>query len=125
LEPDGSAHSEKIGAAHPEQIGAARHEQVGAAYQAGQSIQELMDQYGVRQGTILEHLARYAQEGHPLRRGPDLLALSKLPPVQQTAALEAFEELGADLLKPVFERLDGTVVYDELKILRLIYLSQP
>jgi ATP-dependent DNA helicase RecQ len=111
--------------AQTEPDGSARHQQVAAAYNAGQSIPELMEQYGVKQGTILEHLQRYAQEGHSLRRGPDLLGLSKLPSVQQTAALQAFAELGADLLKPVFERLDGTVDYDELKILRLIYLSQP
>ena len=37
--------------------------------------------------------------------------------------LEAFKKLGAERLKPVFEELGGTISYDELKILRLHYLS--
>ncbi len=97
---------------------------VAEAYNVGQSIAELMDFFHVQQGTILDHLMKYSQEGYVLRNGNDLLSLSHLPANQQKAVLQALEELGTERLKPVFERLNGTVSYDELKIMRLHYLSQ-
>jgi len=77
----------------------------------------------VRQNTILAHLFRYAMEGHPVRAGEDIQTLSTLPADQQEAVLALFEEIGTDFLKPVFDRLKGTVSYDDLRILRLIFFS--
>jgi hypothetical protein len=57
-----------------------------------------------------------------LRNGEDLHKLASATPEQQRAAFNAFDELGTTYLKPVFEQLNGEVNYDELKILRLIYL---
>jgi ATP-dependent DNA helicase RecQ len=101
----------------------ARHIVVGEAYNAGSTVQELADRFQVQPGTILDHLARYALEGRSLRAGGDFLARSNLPPEQQMAALAAFEQLGAERLRPIFERLNGAANYDELKLLRLHYLS--
>jgi ATP-dependent DNA helicase RecQ len=101
-----------------------RYVVVGEAYNAGQPVTALMEQFAVQCGTILDHLAKYAQEGNPLRDGDDFLALVDLPAGQQQAALHAFAELGAEYLKPVFERLNGAVNYDDLKILRLHFLSR-
>ncbi|MHC1782476.1 MAG: DNA helicase RecQ [Anaerolineaceae bacterium] len=101
-----------------------RHVLVGEAYNAGQSIPELMQQYGVQRGTILDHLAAYAQDENPLRPGDDFLSSLNLTFEQQEAALQTFTQLGARFLKPVFDQLGGTVGYDELKILRLHFLSR-
>ncbi len=101
-----------------------RHELVAEAYNRGRPIESLMADYGVLQGTILDHLARYAMDGHPLRAGDDLLALSKLPADQQARVLTAFAECGPERLKPVFEHLNETVDYDELKLLRMVYLAR-
>ncbi len=100
-----------------------RHVIVGEAYNAGQSISALMQQYGVQSGTILNHLTTFAQEGNPVRQGDDFLSLLDLTGEQQEAALQAFEQLGSKYLKPVFEQLGGKVTYDDLKILRLHFLS--
>jgi ATP-dependent DNA helicase RecQ len=102
-----------------------RHILVAEAYNEGQTIQQLMEHYGVQQNTILDHLVKYAAEGHPLRGRDDLLALSALSPGEQATVLSAFNELGPERLSPVFARLDGKVSYEELKILRLYYLSKP
>jgi ATP-dependent DNA helicase RecQ len=96
---------------------------VGEAYNAGESLQGLMKRYDVTAGTILDHLARFAAAGNSLRNGDDLRALASSSPDEQQAAMQAFDELGAAYLKPVFDRLAGKVDYDELKILRLLYLS--
>jgi ATP-dependent DNA helicase RecQ len=101
-----------------------RYVLVAEAYNAGESVSALMERYRVSAGTILDHLARYSAAGHKLRRPEDLLALSSASPDQQAAAFDAFDELGTAMLKPVFDKLNGTLDYDGLKILRICYLSR-
>ncbi|NQU31042.1 MAG: DNA helicase RecQ [Anaerolineae bacterium] len=97
---------------------------VGEIYNAGESIQNLAERYQVKTGTIVNHLMRFATAGNPLKKGADLQSLTSLSPDEQRRATRAFEELGTDFLKPVFEKLNGEISYDELKIMRLITLSQ-
>jgi ATP-dependent DNA helicase RecQ len=101
-----------------------RYIMVAEAFNAGESVAALMDRYKVTAGTILDHLTRYTESRFPLHRAGDLLELSSATPDQQAAAFAAFEELGASLLKPVFDKLNGTLDYEELKILRLCFLSR-
>ena len=101
-----------------------RHVLVGEAYNAGQDIESLMQQYGVQRGTVLEHLTRFALEGNTLRQGEDLLNGLDTGTELQAAALRAFETHGPKLLRPVFEQLEGAVNYDDLKALRLQFLSR-
>jgi ATP-dependent DNA helicase RecQ len=118
-EPENSGESRQ-----PRQaLGKPRHAVVGEAYNAGKTISDLMQEYGVQRSTILNHLAAFAQEGNPVRQSDELLSLLDLPAEQQEAVLQAFEQLGSRYLKPVFDQLDGTVSYDDLKILRLYFLS--
>ena len=82
-----------------------------------------MRRYGVTIGTILDHLARYLSAGNALRKDSDLQSLSSASPDQQQAAFAAFDELSPSYpLKPVFDKMNGALNYDELKILRLLYL---
>jgi ATP-dependent DNA helicase RecQ len=101
-----------------------RHVVVGEAYNQGQSIDELMEAFDIQQSTILDHLTRYALDGNSLRPGADLIAISRLSEKARQTALEAFQAESVEFLRPVFERLNGSISYDELKILRLVYLSQ-
>ena len=78
----------------------------------------------MQRGTIVDHLAKYAQEGNPLREDEGLLNVIDVPEGLQAAALEAFAQLGAEFLKPVFDELNGAVSYDDLKILRVHYWSR-
>jgi ATP-dependent DNA helicase RecQ len=95
---------------------------VAEAFNLGETVVTLMERYHVSMGTVLEHLTRYALAGHPLRNGDDMQLLSSLPPELKQAAFSAFQELGLAYLKPVYDKLNGTVKYDDLKILRLLYL---
>ncbi|MCD4674360.1 MAG: DNA helicase RecQ [Anaerolineaceae bacterium] len=97
---------------------------VGEMYNAGESIQNLKERYQVGTGTIVSHLTRFAAAGNSLRNGDDLQPLISISADQQKAAVQAFEELGTDYLKPVFEKLNAEICYDDLKIIRLIALSQ-
>jgi ATP-dependent DNA helicase RecQ len=97
---------------------------VGEAYNAGESIRSLMERYAVTAGTIIDHLVRFAAAGNTLRNGDELQSLTSTSPMLQKTVFEAFDEVGTDFLKPAFDRLNGTVNYEDLKILRLIYLSR-
>jgi ATP-dependent DNA helicase RecQ len=98
-----------------------KHIQVGEAFNAGASVQELMEQLNVQEGTILNHLAKYILEGHSLR-SEDFLPPTDLPDDLCQKIMEAFKALGTEYLKPIYETLDGAVTYDDLKTLRLSYL---
>ena len=95
---------------------------VGEAFNSGETVAALMERYNVTAGTILEHLTRYLAAGNQLRAGEDLRSLTSVSPEQQEAVFAAFEELGTAYLKPVFDKLNGALNYDDLKILRLLYL---
>jgi len=95
---------------------------VAEAFNAGEGVEELMRKYGVTAGTILDHLARYLAAGNALRKDSDLPSLSSASPDLQQAVFAAFDELSPTYLKPVYDKLNGVVNYDELKTLRLMYL---
>ncbi|MFO7583423.1 MAG: DNA helicase RecQ [Anaerolineales bacterium] len=97
---------------------------IGEAYNDGASLADLMERYQVKVGTVIDHLSRYALAGNRLRNEEDLQSLTSTSPEEQQEALAAFEELGTEYLKPVFDKLGGRVNYDELKILRLCYLGR-
>jgi ATP-dependent DNA helicase RecQ len=101
-----------------------RYVAVGEAYNAGESVDNLMRRYGVSADTILNHLARFIMAGNPLRTAQDLLALSKLSPDIQLKVFAAFDEIGPDMLKPLYDKFNGTVNYDELRIMKLCYLCE-
>ena len=101
-----------------------RYVAVGEAYNAGEGIDNLMKRYDVSADTILNHLARFIMAGNPLRTAEDLIALSKLSPDDQQKVIAAFDEIGSDMLKPVYDKLNATVNYDELRIMRLCYLCE-
>ena len=95
---------------------------VGESFNEGATIQTLMERQGVTKGTILDHLTKYALAGNKLRNGGDLQEATSATPEQQQIAFAVFNEHSTMYLKPVFDALNGALNYDELKILRLLYL---
>lgn len=96
---------------------------VGQGLAAGQDIPQLMERLGVTEGTILKHLHDYLRSGQALPSEP-LYRRSTLPDPEKQRVCKAFEKLGADFLKPVYDELEQAVSYDELHRLRLYYLSR-
>ena len=99
-----------------------RYVLIGEAYNSGETIQSLMERYHVTQGTILGHMTRYLSAGNTLRKGEDLQKLTSTTTEQQKAIFTVFDELSPTFLKPVYEKLNGKLNYDELKILRMLYM---
>lgn len=67
-----------------------RHLMVGEMFNAGMSVAEIMQRFGIKQRTVLSHLYKFARAGN-LLTGPDLRALSRLPGEQQMAVMELFK----------------------------------
>lgn len=100
-----------------------RHIEVSELYNSGVSIRELAEKEQIQQRTIFDHLFRYIQDGGSVRR--DLL-IPHVPSDEQLLAsiIDAFERVGPEKLKPVFEELNGAVDYDTINVCRLYYLSR-
>jgi hypothetical protein len=77
----------------------------------------------LRPSTILRHLHNYVSVAGPLPVEP-LLAASALSPEEQQAVLAQFQSRAGDALSPLFEHFGGRIAYDELHLLRLVYLSR-
>jgi ATP-dependent DNA helicase RecQ len=97
---------------------------VGDAYNAGSRIQDLMSQYDVQLSTILNHLENYRAAGQVLRPAVELESEIRLSPDVHRQILDAFAERGDAVLKPVFDKFNGTVSYEDLKIVRFVRSSR-
>ena len=107
----------------PKSDSSRRYVMVAEAYNAGETIQSLMERYRVSAGTIVDHLTRYLAAGNTLRNSHDLESLTSVTSERRGAAFAAFDELGPTFLKPVYDKLNGSLTYEDLKIIRLMYLA--
>ncbi|MFU8812433.1 MAG: DNA helicase RecQ [Balneolaceae bacterium] len=99
-----------------------KHELVADEYATGKSIDHLAEQFGVKEVTILSHLKKYFDEGNTLDPS-GLLQASELSERKKDEVFQAMEEVGPELLKPVYEELNKSVDYNDLRILQLAYLA--
>jgi ATP-dependent DNA helicase RecQ len=100
-----------------------KHELVGEEYNSGKSIDHLAEQYGVKPATILSNLKKYLDEGNSLN--PDgILAASELSQRKIDEVYASMKKVGPEMLKPIYEELNKTVDYNELRILQLAYMAQ-
>ena len=115
----------KPGSSQPQKISFSgqRSLLVGRAYNKGESVQELARQHKVKPATILKHLENYLRDGHPLRSTSDLTNMLSCSNADQQAAFKAYQNLGTDMLKPIYDLLGGRVNYEDLRTLRIIFLS--
>jgi ATP-dependent DNA helicase RecQ len=100
--------------------GQKRTETIWEQFQSGESISSIAADLGFTEGTILNHLEKAFAAGRALDVS-NLRAASTLPPQEGQQVLDAYQVCGTEFLKPVFESLNGTVPYDQLRLWRLIY----
>lgn len=100
-----------------------QHHRVGSGYQAGKTIDHLAEEFGVKQVTILSNLKKYLDEGNELDP-ENILKASELSERKKDEVFESMKKVGPELLKPIYEDLNKSVDYGELRILQLAYLAQ-
>ena len=76
---------------------------------------------GFKETTIFNHLKYAHEEGLPLDTDR-LRTESTLSLEDERLVVESFEEHGTEYLKPVFDALNETVSYDQLRLWRVICL---
>jgi len=100
-----------------------RYMQVTEAFNDGTSIADLMEQYQVKQATIVGHLFKSYKAGCPLRHDglAEALVMTASDQEQVTAL---FDQHGTAVLSQIRE-IRSDIAYDDLQLLRLVYLTQP
>jgi len=99
-----------------------RHRVVAKSYNDGSSITELAEEYNVQEQTIINHLARFTNEGNKVRIN-ELLKRITIDKPKQKKVFTEFDENGTLTMKNIFEKFDGEISYNELHLLRVIYLN--
>ena len=94
------------------------HEQVAKAFNDGQSIEHLAEQKGVKPASIIRLLKKYLEEGNPLR-AEGIAQASSLSRRKRDEVLQAFEDKGTRMLRAVYDALDKSIGYSELRVLQL------
>jgi len=100
-----------------------KYELVGEEFNQGKSVEHLAEQFGVKEVTILSNLKKYLDDGNSIDPG-GILEASSLSQRKIDEVYESMDKVGADILKPVYEALDKTVDYGELRVLQLAYLAE-
>ena len=81
-----------------------------------------MSKHAVQAQTVFGYFVKYVLTGHSFPNPERFLSYSKISPAQKKKVLQAFQELGAEYLKPIFARMNESVDYNELRILQLYFL---
>ena len=97
-----------------------RREYIWKRFQAGEAVESIASSLGITQKTILKHLVAIHSSGYPIRVN-GLKELSTLSQDEENKLLQLFDELGTFRLKPVYEKFDGAIPYEQLHIWRLIF----
>jgi len=100
-----------------------KFKRIGQAFNKGQSIEHLCEEHGVKQVTILKHLKTFLDEGYNLRTD-GLIEASSLSVRKRDEVLEKMEEVGYRVLRPVYDKLNKSVGYNELRVMQLYYMAQ-
>lgn len=100
-----------------------KHEQIGIDYNEGKSLEHLAEEHGVKLPTILKHLKTFLEEGNDLRQD-GILEATGLSQRKVDEVMESMNKVGPELLKPVYEDLDKSVGYSELRMMQLYFLAE-
>lgn len=100
-----------------------KYELVGEEYNKGKSIEHLAEQFGVKEVTILSNLKKFVDDGHQIDPA-GVLAASSLSERKKDEVYEAMEKVGPKLLRPIYDALDKSVNYNELRILQLAHIAR-
>ena len=99
-----------------------KHEITAESFNNGNSIEKLAELYNLKEHTILNHLTRYTSEGNKIRT-EGLLERISLGKEHFLKVFDAFSKEETLSLKPIHEKFNSEISYEDLHILRIIYLN--
>ena len=102
----------------PRTVGESSRE-TGRLISAGASVVEVAHLRGLMETTIVGHLEHLVREGEKVEFG------HLLPTGQRLDAInDAFDVMGHQMLRPVFDELGGSCSYQELRLVRLLRVRE-
>lgn len=87
-------------------------------YKQGLSIDAIANQRGIKSSTVAGHLAELIEKHQPV----DIDRLVK--PEIQKEIMAAIEEVGDEVLKPIYEYLEERYSYGEIKLVRAVWRNE-
>jgi len=100
-----------------------RYIEVGQEFNKNISVESIAETMGVKRGTIIKHLFDYVLNGNKLN--PDYLQSEVNSGKElQKNILNEFKLEGTSALSPLKEKFGDAVTYDDLHLLRIIFLNK-
>ncbi len=99
-----------------------RFMEIGLAFNNCKTFEKLKSKFTLKESTLIGHLTTFVKEGNKIN-SDKLLPLLAANKEKQIEAIETFRKLGGDYLSPIYEKLDKSVSYNDLQILRIIYYN--
>ncbi|MEX2478613.1 MAG: DNA helicase RecQ [Gracilimonas sp.] len=97
--------------------------EVGQMFRRGKSIEEIASHFDVKEGTVISNLIKFVKAGESIP-AEHILETSNLGKEELKKVQQAFEKHGHEMLRPVFDELEETVSYDELRVVQLYLVTQ-
>ncbi|MFT4652847.1 MAG: ATP-dependent DNA helicase RecQ [Kangiellaceae bacterium] len=98
--------------------------EIAKQFGLGFSVLALSQQHKVQANTVYAHLYKYVQAGNVFDSEDPFIAELALPKETIKAGAAAFKKCGYERLKPVYDALDEAVTYEQLHLLRVLFLSE-
>jgi len=97
-----------------------KYELVAEAYNSGVTVEKILTDFSMKFESLIRHLKKYIDEKGKVK--PErLLAYIEADKSQQSKVFRLFEKSGTELLRPIYDAMNGTVSYRDLHILRFYY----
>lgn len=93
---------------------------ISELFNSGKSVKELETKYDIKRTTILNYLYKYLQQGNKLNT--DNMENVEITEDDKEKVFAHFKIYGTDMLRPIYEKLNERVNYDQLHLLRILYL---
>jgi ATP-dependent DNA helicase RecQ len=97
--------------------------EVGQMFNNGKSVEEIASHFDIKEGTVIGNLIKFVKAGESIPAN-HILEISSLDKMELDNVLNAFEKHGFEMLRPVFDELNESIPYEELRIVQLHLMEQ-
>lgn len=98
-----------------------KFEIIGEEFLKGKAVDSILNEYNMKIDTFIEHLSKYSNFVTPINPAK-LLGKLSCDKTAQMEVYKCFDKLSTDLMRPIYDAMNETVSYIDLRILRLNYL---
>ena len=101
-----------------------KSEEIASLFAQGYTIKALAEQHKVQANTIYSHLYKYVSFGKKFNDTAHLIKEMQMDQTNIDRGFKAIEKHGHERLKPLFEALNEAVSYEQLHLLRVLFVQE-